>query len=138
MIERPADQSLKRTPFQIHILGRIDAGLLCIAQRFRPGYAQCNNQNVGPLCLYLLEQIMCFVAAQVQHQQGRAILLEDRLEPLGTIEVTHGGAGTQKRTRSPNEVRVLCIEKAGDGGDHAAATSSSKRTSGSRMWKLVP
>ena len=38
----------------------------------------------------------------------------------------------------PNEIRILSVEDADRGRDHAAATLLSKRTRGSKMWNAVP
>ena len=94
---------------------------------------KADDQNLRPFRLHLLEQIVTFLAAQIEQEQGRTVLLEDGLEPLGLVDVADLGETAKKSARSPNEIGVLRVENARGGEDHAAATSSWKRTRGSRM-----
>ena len=83
--------------------------------------------------LHLHQQIVTFLAAQIEQEQGRPILLEDGVEPLGLRNMPDLGETAKISVRSPNEIGVLRVENARDGYDHAAATSSWKRSKGSRM-----
>ncbi len=133
MIERPADQRLEREPFQFDILGGVDAGLLGVAQRVRTGHAEADDQHIRPFRLDLLEQVAALIAAQIEEEQSRAILLEDGFEPIGLIDVANRGAVAEKSANPPNEIGILGVKNARGRGYHAAATSAWKRTSGRRM-----
>jgi hypothetical protein len=76
------------------------------------------------LGLRLHQQILTFLAAQIEQEQGRPILLENGVESLGLRNMMDLGETVKISVRSPNEIGVLRVENARDGYDHAAATSS--------------
>src|SRR5689334_11004490 len=133
MIERSADQDLKIMPLQLQVLSRINPQPLRMPQRFGTRDAKANDQNIAPFQLDLFNQLLAFFAPQVDEEEGRMILLQHRIEPVGVIDMAHFDRAAQESACAPNEIRIFSIEDAGGGRDHAAATSSSKRTSGSRI-----
>jgi hypothetical protein len=100
---------------EIDIFRRVDAGVLGFSQWFRVRYAKSDNQNLVPIILHLLEKPLAFAAAEVEQKNGGGALLQNRLEPLGLADVSHFHDPMEKRTRTPNEIRIFRVENAACG-----------------------
>jgi hypothetical protein len=124
MIEGAADQRLKVVAFQIYVLRRINPGVFRLAQGLRTRGAESDDQYLGPFHLDLLDEPLTFPAPQVEEENGRVLLSQDGIEPAGIIDMLNLDLTAEIGTRTPNEIRILGIKKAGGGEYHAAATSS--------------
>ena len=133
MIKRPPKQRLELASLQIHILGGVNPGLLDVAQWFGAQSTESDDQNLGRLRLHPGQQVHALFRAQIEQKQGRPVLLQDRIEPLGLRHMAQLGEAAEIGACPPNEIWILRVKNARGGWDHAAATSSSKRTRGSRM-----
>src|SRR5690242_20600207 len=138
MIKGAAEQGLKRPSLQFQIFARIKAGLLRFAQRFGARCSEADDEVIGPCRGQVFHQVASFRSAQVENEHGGAGLLQDDVEALGRLNLPYFGQAAGKGLDSPNEFGVLAVDNADRGKDHAATTSLSKRTSGSRIWNAVP
>ena len=118
---------------EVHILSRINVGLSRIAQRIGMQSAESDDQNIGPLGLHLGEQIAAPLTAQIEQEQSGPVLRENGVKPGHLCDMPYLGQTAEIGARSPNEIGFLRIKNARGGCDHAAATSSWKRTRGRRM-----
>src|SRR3982751_5030025 len=97
-----------------------------------------DNQDFGPIVLDLMNQFAAFFCVQINQEHGWTFLLQDGVEPIRLGDVAHLAHHAQKSLCSSPEFLVLAVENGSGRKIHAATSSRSNRTTGSRMWKAVP
>src|SRR5262249_41716156 len=138
MIERAPHQTLEALALQVNIDHCVDSGLFGVTKRLGTWNAKSDDQDLRPFEPHFLEQLVALAIPQIKEENSRGTLLHYRVEPCGCLHQSNLDPIAKKRAGSPNEMEVLRINDAGRGENHAAATSSWKRTRGRRIWKLVP
>ncbi len=138
MIESARDQRLQATAIQVQILRGVNAGLLRFAQRFRAWCAESRDQDFRPFLLNLINQIAGVFRPQIGQEERGTGLLQDGIQTIRLGNMPHLGEDAEECLDPAREIALLRVDDANRRSAHAAATSSSKRTSGRRMWKAVP
>ena len=133
MVERARHQRLETAAIELQIFRRVDAGLLGFAHRLGAQSPERDDENIREFLLHLIEQIARIFRAQINEHDRGAGLLQNGIEPICFSDVTQLRNDAEEGFDPPDEVRILRIQDADRGRNHAAATSLAKRTSGKRI-----
>ena len=133
VIKGAGHEGLKTAAIELQIFGCVDARLLRLTQWFGAWSPKSRDEHLGPFLLNLIDEITRVFRPQIDQEKRGTALLKNGVQAIRVRHVPDLRDDSKERSDPPREVRILRVQNADGRSGHAAATSSSNRTSGSRI-----